>query len=488
MENIKYVAIYLRKSREENNDALNKHKIVLNKIAEDNNWKTDSYEEIVSGDSIDKRPQFQSLLEKIKQKKFDAILVHDYDRLGRGDLADQALIIDAFKNSQTKIITAKPFKIYDLNDELDEQSTDFYHFIARQEYKMIKKRMKMGKEIGAKMGNWVSGKPPYPYDYDKNTKKLIVNEEKYSIYRKIIDMFLNDHPVPYIVKFLNSDENYIKERKWNVQSIYRLLKDETHLGKITYNKSSYHYMQTVDNKVIKENKKRNEWIITDNAHTSVITDKEYEKVIEKLNQLKPGEKNIYPLTGLVKCDVCNKKMSFNRKRHYSLLRACRDKKCNNKGERINVLWGELVFQIEKYLTRLEKLYFDINKDHQAEIEEKIMSIQKEIKNIQSKLKKIYEAYESGVYSLQEFYSRKSPIIEQINELEKKYAYYKKLKNEDYVEKNKQKIRLARTQFELLKDNKLTDEQVNKFLKSFVKVIYWNKQTKDTINLRIRFEM
>ena len=61
------------------------------------------------------------LLEEVKKGMYDAVLVVHIDRLGRGNLQDQGDILDAFKYSRTKIVT--PNKIYDLNDEFDEEYT-----------------------------------------------------------------------------------------------------------------------------------------------------------------------------------------------------------------------------------------------------------------------------------------------------------------------------------------------------------------------------
>jgi DNA invertase Pin-like site-specific DNA recombinase len=55
-----------------------------------------------------------------------------------------------------------PSKAYDLNNEVDSTFTEFQGFMARQEYKQITKRLRQGKKVGAKLGNWTNGKPPYP--------------------------------------------------------------------------------------------------------------------------------------------------------------------------------------------------------------------------------------------------------------------------------------------------------------------------------------
>ena len=51
------------------------------------------------------------LLSEVEKGMYDAVLVMDIDRLGRGNMQDQGLILSTFKKSNTKIIT--PRKVYD---------------------------------------------------------------------------------------------------------------------------------------------------------------------------------------------------------------------------------------------------------------------------------------------------------------------------------------------------------------------------------------
>lgn len=70
-------------------------------------------------------------MREVEAGEYDAVLVMDIDRLGRGDMQEQGLILNAFRASDTKIIT--PSKTYDLNDESDELMTEIQTLFARQE-------------------------------------------------------------------------------------------------------------------------------------------------------------------------------------------------------------------------------------------------------------------------------------------------------------------------------------------------------------------
>ena len=141
-------AVYLRKSRadrqdESIDDTLQRHRDTLLALAGDRGDTVAAvYEEVVSGDSLYARPEMLRLLEDVSAGRYEGVLCMDIDRLGRGGMSDQGIILDAFKNSGTRIIT--PRKVYDLNNELDEEYTEFETCLARRELKLIKRRMQRG--------------------------------------------------------------------------------------------------------------------------------------------------------------------------------------------------------------------------------------------------------------------------------------------------------------------------------------------------------
>ena len=126
--------IYLRKSRadeelekKEDVDTLARHRSTLLEVAKNQDLNViEIKEEIKTGDSIAKRPKMIKLLEEIEKNMYDAVLCMDIDRLGRGDMQDQGRIINTFKKTNTLIIT--PDKTYNLNNDLDEEMTEFKTF------------------------------------------------------------------------------------------------------------------------------------------------------------------------------------------------------------------------------------------------------------------------------------------------------------------------------------------------------------------------
>ncbi len=158
--------LYLRKSRaddphEEATETLRRHEETLRALAAARDILIIGvYREVVSGDRLEGRTEMKRLLADCRHPPFDTVLCMDIDRLGRGSMAEQGLILDTFKAAGVRILT--PRKEYDLSDDIDETYSEFESFIARQELKAIKRRLRRGIRHSAEQGAFVSA-PPYGY-------------------------------------------------------------------------------------------------------------------------------------------------------------------------------------------------------------------------------------------------------------------------------------------------------------------------------------
>lgn len=159
-------AMYLRKSRADDPHeaaeiTLQRHESSLLELAAHEGITiTTVYREVVSGDRLSAREQMQRLLADCECGRFEAVLCMDIDRLGRGSMAEQGYILDTFKCANVRIVT--PRKAYDLNNDLDETYSEFESFMARQELKLIKRRLQRGVRRTAQEGGFLS-LPPYGY-------------------------------------------------------------------------------------------------------------------------------------------------------------------------------------------------------------------------------------------------------------------------------------------------------------------------------------
>lgn len=198
--------MYLRKSRKDdeygaasNEDVLARHEQLLRDTAKRNKIiVSEIYREVRSGDSISARPMMQQLLSELADGRWDGVLVVEIERLARGDTIDQGIVARAFQDSGAMIIT--PIKIYDPNDEYDEEYFEFGLFMSRREYKTIKRRMQRGRVAASKEGKFCGNKTPYGYKREKLSGEsgfqLVPDPEEAEVIRKIYDWYVNGIPQP----------------------------------------------------------------------------------------------------------------------------------------------------------------------------------------------------------------------------------------------------------------------------------------------------
>ena len=432
---IKYVAVYLRKSRGEADNDLEKHKKVLTELCIENNWKYVEYAEIGSGDTIEMRPVFQSLLKDIENNVYDAVCVVDIDRLGRGDMGEQDRIKKVFSASNTYVVT--PQQVYNLNDDDDEFVVDMKSFIARREYKQIVKRLTQGKKVGARMGMWTNGTPPYPYEYEKwgdkyNKKGLVVNDEKLAVYRFIVDSVVNNHMTPTQIAWELNRQQVPSSRGsiWHGETVSRLLKDETHLGKIISNKTSGdgHRIKKQGAKP-QTNIPRSEWVVVENCHEKVKTIEEHQEILKfaarltKFPRRKPEITT--PLSGLIKCAICGHTMSVYYRENRGMketIKPCwyRDgygNKCPNRGSTAQVIYDYLNADILKYKHELvQHLKSEDVNEILKDLNDKKHTISADIKKKEQAIKRVLDAFENGVYDLVELKERKLRIDNSLADL------------------------------------------------------------------------
>ena len=500
---IKFVANYLRKSRGEVSEDLDKHRRVLTELCEKNNWKYVEYPEIESGDSIAARPIFQKLLKDIEEGIYDAVCVVDIDRLGRGDKGDQDKIQKIFMRANTLIAT--PSKVYNLVDEDDEFVVDMKGFLARREYKLIVKRLSQGKKVGSKRGDWTNGNPPYPYEYERygdeyNAKGLVINTEKLKTYRYIIDNFLKDRiPLSEIAYDLNRQRiPSPRDCQWHENTLARIVIDETHLGKIISNKTkgdSHTHKKQYAKPV--EYINRVDWVVIENCHQPVKTIEEHEQIIMFLSRRNKSHRKkdriIKPLTSLVKCSKCGHSMSVlvrDDRKNPESLKPCwyhdtYGVKCENREGMTKYIYQKIDLKLQKYEDQLREDLANNKGSESSSIRSQIEKATKELNSKEKALVRIQNAYEAEAYTIQEFKGRKDIVNVDILKLEDELKILKSQFKRLVATTNEMRLSKIDIYKEKIKDDKITDVGKNKLLKSIIENIIWERNG-DIINIEINF--
>ncbi len=407
------VALYLRKSRAEENESvevtLARHKNTLLQFAESNNLEVLSvYDEVVSGDSLFARPAMLKLLDNIDQ--YQAILCMDIDRLGRGTMKEQGIILETIKSADVKIIT--PRKVYDLNNEMDETYGEFQAFMARQELKMIKSRMQRGIRRSAEEGCHM-GAAPYGYKKVKLGKKptLEIIPEEAEIVRFVFQEYLAGHGANAIAHTLNA-RGVLPQRitEWNRVTIQRMLSNDTYIGRITYGK----FIASKRNGVKRTYRPVDDQIKVKGLHEAVISPEVFAAAqkIKQKNYRPPMREFGFlknPFAGVVKCSVCGRALELRPFKEYRYL-LCKTKGCVRM---VNLKYVERAFleELQRHMdeVRIKAAGAPALVNHLAMIQ----NMHTELNNLENQRERLFDFLERGIYTIDVFQKRSVSLAERI---------------------------------------------------------------------------
>jgi len=174
----------------------------IDKYAKQNNINIVKYyiESGVSGSKLD-RPELNELLKDSDNKTFKAVIVAKLDRVARDLMAQLFIEKELLKNDIEIISVAEPMRAEDATGQL------FRHIIgafAQFERARINERMTSGRRQKAKKGKYSGGRPALGYIADKNSKSLVIDNNKADIIRLAIDLRAKKLSYEAIASKLNS--------------------------------------------------------------------------------------------------------------------------------------------------------------------------------------------------------------------------------------------------------------------------------------------
>lgn len=385
------------------------------------------------------------------------------------------------KESKTKIIT--PSKTYDLDDDLDEEMTEFKTFFSRRELKTINRRMQGGRVRSVENGNYIATNAPFGYDitFDNKSRTLKINEHEANVVKIIFNMYIEGNGAGTIANYLNSLGYKTKyNRDFTSSSILFILRNPVYVGKITWKKREY--KKSFDPNKIKDCRTRDksEWIISEGKHDHIVSDELFNKANEILDgryhipyKLKNPPAN--PFAGLIVCSKCGKKIILRKFRGVKRL-MCTNK-CGNKSIKFDLFESKVIKELENYLENY-KISINNNSHNNDNIEiynKQLSDLKKELTLLNQQKMNTFDLLERGIYSDEVFIERSNNIASRISFIDEEIT---KLK--DMIEKEKVKVNINKiTNFEnILSAYKITDDikLKNELLKSILeKIVYLREQ-------------
>ncbi|WP_225434119.1 recombinase family protein [Peribacillus tepidiphilus] len=436
--------MYLRKSRADieaeargEGETLAKHKKALLKLANEQKLNIIKiYEEIVSGESLIHRPEMLKLLKEIENGAYDAVLCMDMDRLGRGGMREQGLILETFKSAKTKIITLR--KTYDLEDEWDEEYSEFEAFMARKELKIITRRLQRGRIASVEAGNYIATNPPFGYVIKElpDGRTLEPHPEQAKIVRLIFEWYTHENAskrigASEIANRLNS-MGYVSQTgiKWKNSSVLTIIKNAVYKGRIQWGKKEI--KKSLDPQKVKDVKTRpqEDWIDVKGKHEPLVSEEIWDRAQEILKsryhvpyQLINGITN--PLAGVIVCDKCGAKMVYRPyKKQKPHLKCTNNPRCNNKASNFELVEEKLLQSLKQWLEAYKSQFQLYTHDDQQlnnnilEVSlQAVKKIKMEIAETEKQRFKLHDLLERGIYSEEIFLERSNTLAKRLAELE-----------------------------------------------------------------------
>lgn len=427
------ILVYLRKSRTDDptmtvEEVLEKHESILDEWAEKNLGEKvpekNKFREVVSGETIEDRPEIKKVLKLAESPRYKAILIVEVQRLSRGDLEDAGRLIKLLRYSNTLVIT--PQKTYDLRDEYDRDAFERELKRGNEYLEYTKKILDRGRLLSVSQGNYLGSTPPYGYDRTtvKDGKKkcptLKINEEEADVVRMIFDMYANQGlgatAIANRLEALSIDSP-TKNGRWNSACIFTILENVHYLGKVRWNWRKT--IKTISEQEVKATRPRateGEYLIYDGKQEAIISEELFKKAAEvkggkPKTKLDLALKN--PLAQLVVCKTCGYTVGMNTYVNNSVQFAKPKMACNNQ-KRCKSGSVELDDILERVKTIMRKQIKELEWRIEQKQDDSIKLHEKQIKRLEKQLAAL-EKKELEQWELRSSGEMPKAIFDKLNE-------------------------------------------------------------------------
>ena len=501
--------IYLRKSRADREnplwteeEVLARHEQTLTELAINRGYSvTKIFREVVSGETLAARPLMQQLLSEVESGLWDGVLVMEVERLARGNSIDQGIVSQAFKYSNTLIIT--PNKVYNPANEFDEEYFEFGLFMSRREYKTINRRLGAGRLASCKEGKYVGSVAPYGYKRVKLEGQkgytLAPDPNEADIVKLIFKLYTQEDRIGTRLICKKLDTMGIKPRKgdvWSLPTVRDILKNEVYIGKIVWNRAKT-VKSTVNGNIVISRPRQKEYDVFNGLHPALIDVDTFNKAqyFMSQNPRNPSRGKISnPLAGILVCGKCGKKMIRRPSPITSDYLICTNPYCDNIGAPLDVVESKIIEGMKIWLNHYTAKYKQMSAtidDNTPSIKPLIQNIDKKLSTLNSQLTNTYNLLEQGIYTKELFLQRQGALTSEINKLQEERAKLFNDADKKVQKENMKKLLIPKAEqlIDVYYDLSSAEAKNKLFKEIFSKIIYtkekggrWDKSAIDNFKL------
>lgn len=373
----------------------------LDAFAKSQGWTVTEYylEEGESGKDLH-RPAMKRLLADIESGGIDVILIYRLDRLTRS-VVDLHALLQLFEKNNVAFRSVT--EIYDTTTATGRLFITLVAAMAQWERENLGERVYFGMAEMARQGRRPGTKEPYGYRYADG--KLLFFPEEAKVVRQIYNLYLQGNGFRKIVRVLNNSRIPTKTGKtWTDNTLSVILTNPLYKGMFKWDGELYK-----------------------GQHEPIIDDATWQAVQNKMAQKKSipprHAHSNYPLTGILKCGLCGSPLNgctqtYTSKKGKQQLRYYKCGRRDHKGDcdlpylRAEIVEAQVLDWLGKFtdmesLSKLVQEELIVAELHDTEIDR----LQVELRGINGKKKKWFDAYEAGVISVADLHERLKLITE-----------------------------------------------------------------------------
>jgi DNA invertase Pin-like site-specific DNA recombinase len=428
----------------------------------------------ITGTKIDKREEFQRLIQDCLEGKIDMVLAKSIPRFARNTL-DTLKYVRMLKEHHVAVY----FEVEKINTLKDgEFLMTILSSVAQQEVENTSAYVKKGLKMKMKRGELVGFQGCMGYDYDKETKTISINEEGAKVVRYIFERYVAGAGSTVIARELNEQGILtIRGNSWTPSSVMGIINNEKYKGDILLGKTF-----TVDpiSKRRLENLGEEDRYYIRNHHEPIISEEMFEKAQEFRNRrvgnpkhkATPGKREKFSrqfaFSCMLECGFCGSNLTRRRwhsnSKYKKVIWQCVNftkngkRFCpNSKGipeqvieeafiESYRMLCSDNKDVVEEFLKRTEKVLRENSSEAQID------KLNKSIENISYKRKKLLDNYLSGIVE-QSIYEEMDVELKMklANENSRLDYLLQQLKDENSLKKRLAEFRTALLQNQVLEE-------------------------------------
>ena len=499
---MKQYLMYLRKSRLDTDyeevsvaETLSRHRVTLEKLCRSKKlYVAEVLEEVVSGESLSARPKMQRLLELVGTGAYAGVVCMDIERLSRGSSMESGYIMQILQVNNCKIIT--PGKVYDLQNESDEQFTDLKFMFSRYELKTINSRLVRGRNHSASEGKYMGSMAPYGYRIIKlpgeKGNSLAIEPEEAKVVNMIFDLY-GQQGMGYNAIAYRLNDLHIPARKglWSQTSVVNILNNEVYLGKIRWRHEPTKRV-VKDGMLAKKRILNEDYEVYDGRHEPIITQEQWDlaRAAQSRRYHQPTHTDRHlqnPFAGILYCERCGAsiKRKIPRKGRTCIpWYQCPTRTCDCKMIKCEVVENAIREAMEDWL---KDYTLQINSEEAPKanpVEIALETVRGQLAGLLQQQENICEYLEKGIYSVEMFNKRNTTLAQEIKKLQASESdLLEQLRGSDSQKKGALQI-IPATQHILDHYENFTTEEKNRLWKLILKKVTVYRSQDDELSIQL----